>query len=32
VRVPLNRNTVYVMFVEGEDIVLQYAIEAFQVP
>jgi carboxyl-terminal processing protease len=28
VRVPLTRETVYAMFVEGEDVVLQYAMEA----
>jgi len=32
VHVPLNRDTVYAMFFEGEDIVLQYAIEALQAP
>ncbi len=30
VRVPLTRETVYAMFVEKEDVVLQYAIEALQ--
>jgi carboxyl-terminal processing protease len=32
VRVPLTRETVYAMFVEGEDVVLQHAIEALQGP
>ena len=31
-RVPLNRDTVTAMFLEGEDLVLQYAIEALQAP
>ncbi len=30
VRVPLTRETVHAMFVEGEDVVLQYAIDALQ--
>jgi carboxyl-terminal processing protease len=30
IRVPLTRDTVYAMFVDGEDIVLRYAIEALQ--
>jgi carboxyl-terminal processing protease len=30
IRVPLNRETVYALFVEGEDVVLQHAIEALQ--
>jgi carboxyl-terminal processing protease len=32
VRVPLNWDTVYAMFVDGEDLALQYAIEALQTP
>ncbi len=32
VRVPLTRETVYAMFVEGEDVVLQHAMEALQGP
>jgi len=31
-RVPLNWDTVYAMYVAGEDVVLQYAIEALQAP
>jgi C-terminal processing protease CtpA/Prc len=30
IRVPLTRETVYAMFVAGEDVVLQRAIEALQ--
>jgi carboxyl-terminal processing protease len=30
IRVPLTRETVYAMFVEGEDVVLRYAIESLQ--
>jgi carboxyl-terminal processing protease len=30
IRVPLTRDTVHAMFVDGEDVVLQYAIEALQ--
>jgi carboxyl-terminal processing protease len=30
IRVPLTRDTVYAMFVDGQDVVLQYAIEALQ--
>jgi carboxyl-terminal processing protease len=32
IRVPLTRETVYAMFVEGEDVVLQRALEALQGP
>jgi carboxyl-terminal processing protease len=32
IRVPLTRETVYAMFVEGEDVVLQRAMEALQGP
>jgi carboxyl-terminal processing protease len=32
VRVPLTRDTVYAMFVEGEDVVLQRAMEALEGP
>ena len=32
IRVPLTRETVYAMFVEGEDVVLQRAMEALQEP
>jgi carboxyl-terminal processing protease len=32
IRVPLTRETVYAMFVEGEDVVLQRAVESLQGP